>query len=67
MLSDRQNEPTTNWPGSTEVTALPVSPPPPQYSWPIAIGDVTSLRPRKGHRSDPQMQVVDSRMMASAG
>ena len=62
-----QNEPTTNWPGRTVVTALPTSSTTPQYSWPIAIGEVTSFSPRKGHRSDPQMQVADSRMMASVG
>ena len=62
-----QNEPTTNWPGLTVVTALPTSSTTPQYSCPIAIGDVTSFSPRKGHRSDPQTQVADSRMMASVG
>jgi hypothetical protein len=67
VLSDRQNEPTTNWPGLTEMTALPTSTTMPQYSWPIASGDLTSLRPRNGHRSDPQMQLADNRMMASVG
>ena len=62
-----QNEPTTNWPGRTVVTALPTSSTTPQYSCPIAIGDVTSFRPRYGHRSDPQMQEADSLMMASVG
>jgi hypothetical protein len=31
VLSDRQNEPTTNWPGFTVVTALPTSITMPQY------------------------------------
>ena len=67
VLSEMQNEPTTNWPGLTVVTALPTSSTTPQYSCPIAIGDLISFSPRKGHRSDPQMQVADSRMMASVG
>jgi hypothetical protein len=39
----------------------------PQYSCPIAIGEVTSLSPRNGQRSDPQMQDADNRMIASVG
>ena len=62
-----QNEPTTNWPGLTVLTALPTSSTTPQYSWPIAIGWVTGFSPRNGHRSDPQMQDAESRMTASVG
>ncbi len=38
VLSEMQNEPMTNCPGLTDVTALPTSSTTPQYSWPIAIG-----------------------------
>ena len=38
VLSDMTNEPTTNWPARTVVTALPTSSTMPQYSCPIAIG-----------------------------
>src|SRR6478609_7862407 len=67
VLSDRQKEPTTNWPGLTVFTALPTSTTAPQYSWPMASGAVTSLAPRNGQRSEPQMQLADSFMMASVG
>ncbi len=62
-----QKDPTTNWPGRTVLTALPTSSTTPQYSRPMAMGALTSFKPRKGQRSDPQMQVTDSRMMASVG
>lgn len=67
VLSERQKEPTTNWPGRTKMTALPTSSTIPQYSWPMALGPSSSLRPRNGQRSEPQMQEADSRMMASVG
>jgi hypothetical protein len=67
VLSEMQNDPTTNWPGRTVFTALPISSTTPQYSWPMAIGSDISFKPRKGQRSDPQMQVADNRMIASVG
>ena len=59
VLSERQKEPTTNWPGRTVLTALPTSSTMPQYSWPIAMGAVNVFRPRNGQRSEPQMQDAD--------
>ena len=38
----------TNWPGLTEVTALPTSSTMPQYSCPIGVGSVIGLMPRYG-------------------
>lgn len=35
VLSEVAKEPTTNWPGLTWVTSLPVSSTMPTYSWPI--------------------------------
>ena len=67
VLSERQNEPTTNWPGFTVVTALPTSTTTPQYSCPMCSGAVISFRPRNGQRSEPQMQLADRRMIASVG
>jgi len=46
VLSDMQNEPTTNWPGFTVRTAEPTSTTTPQYSWPMCCGPLLSLRPR---------------------
>jgi hypothetical protein len=66
-LSEAKNEPTTNWPGLTFLTALPTSSTMPQYSCPIGVGWVSGSLPRYGHRSDPQMQVAVMRMMASVG
>src|SRR5438128_759651 len=57
----------TNWPGLTDLTALPTSSTYPQYSCPIGVGSVTWLIPRYGHRSDPQMHVAGNRRTASVG
>src|SRR6266849_3717541 len=57
----------TNWPGLTEVTALPTSSTMPQYSCPIGVGCGTALMPRYGHRSDPHTHVAEILMMASVG
>src|SRR5437016_11674079 len=57
----------TNWPGLTEVTALPTSSTMPQYSCPIGVGCGTALMPRYGHRSDPHTHVAEFLMMASVG
>src|SRR5271165_1687007 len=38
VLSERQKDPTTNWPFFTLLTALPTSSTTPQYSWPIGVG-----------------------------
>ena len=67
VLSERQKEPTTNWPGLTLVTALPTSSTTPQYSWPIAIGAVTALAPQNGQRSELQMHDAERRITASVG
>src|ERR1700738_676629 len=42
VLSEAKNEPMTNWPGLTEVTALPTFSTMPQYSCPIGVGSVTA-------------------------
>src|ERR1700761_4864809 len=67
VLSDRQNEPTTNWPTLTFFTSLPISVTIPQYSWPMCMGSLTSFAPRYGQRSEPQMQLAERRMIASVG
>jgi hypothetical protein len=41
VLSDAKNEPMTNWPGFTDLTALPTSSTMPQYSCPIGVGWAT--------------------------
>src|SRR5437667_141745 len=46
VLSDAKNEPTTNWPGLIDSTALPTSSTIPQYSWPNGVGCVTGSMPR---------------------
>ena len=46
VLSEAKNEPMTNWPGLTVLTALPTSSTMPQYSWPIGVGCVIGLMPR---------------------
>jgi hypothetical protein len=67
VLSEMQNEPTTNCPGFTVLTALPTSTTTPQYSWPMCIGSLTGWSPRYGQRSEPQTQEAESLMMASVG
>src|SRR5712671_4812618 len=57
----------TNWPGLIVVTSEPASSTMPTYSWPIGVGWVTGLMPRKSHRSDPHTQVAEIRMIASVG
>jgi hypothetical protein len=46
VLSEAQNEPTTNWSGSMFSTALPTSSTMPQYSWPIGVGPSIGSMPR---------------------
>jgi hypothetical protein len=46
VLSEAQNEPTTNWPGLMFLTALPTSWTMPQYSWPIGVGSADASMPR---------------------
>jgi hypothetical protein len=46
VLSEAKNEPMTNWPFRTEVTARPTSSTMPQYSCPMGMGSVTALMPR---------------------
>lgn len=46
VLSEVANEPTTNWPGRTEMTALPTSSTKPTYSWPIGCGSPVGSAPR---------------------
>jgi glucose/arabinose dehydrogenase len=65
--SEAKKEPMTNCPFRTDVTAPPTSSTMPQYSWPIGAGASTGCAPRYGHRSDPQMQLAESRMIASVG
>src|SRR5438445_3229998 len=67
VLSEAKNEPITNWPGLTEVTALPTSSTMPQYSCPIGVGCGTASMPRYGHRSDPHTHVAEILRMASVG
>jgi hypothetical protein len=67
VLSDAKKDPMTNCPGFTDVTARPTSSTTPQYSCPIGTGAVVDWIPRYGHKSDPQMQVAESRKMASVG
>jgi hypothetical protein len=67
VLSEAMNEPTTNWPGLMVLTSLPTSWTMPTYSWPIGNGPSSASIPRYGHRSEPQTQVADSRMIASVG
>src|SRR5215831_14077681 len=57
----------TNWPGLTDLTALPTSSTIPQYSCPIGVGCGIGLMPRYGHRSDPHTHVAEVLMMASVG
>src|SRR4051794_16764256 len=57
----------TNWPGLTDLTALPTSSTNPQYSWPIGWGPLVGCNPRYGHRSDPHTHVAAMRMTASVG
>ena len=58
----------TNCPGLIVVTARPTSSTMPQYSWPIGAGPLDGVETRDTARdSDPQMQVADSRMIASVG
>ena len=66
-LSDVANEPTTNWPGFTDLTALPTSSTKPQYSCPIGVGPLIGCSPRYGQRSDPQTHVAAIRITASVG
>src|SRR6266404_5262371 len=67
VLSEAKNEPMTNWPGLTDLTALPTSSTMPQYSWPIGVGWAIGWIPRYGHRSDPHTHVAEILMMASVG
>ena len=46
VLSEAKKEPMTNWPGLTEMTALPTSSTIPQYSCPIGDGSGNELMPR---------------------
>jgi hypothetical protein len=46
VLSEVANEPTTNWPGLTEVTSPPTSSTMPTYSWPIGCGSPIGSAPR---------------------
>ena len=46
VLSEMQNEPTTNWPGFTVLTASPTSTTTPQYSWPMCAGPSIGCSPR---------------------
>jgi hypothetical protein len=46
VLSEAQNEPTTNWPGSMFLTSPPTSSTMPQYSWPIGVGPSIGSMPR---------------------
>jgi hypothetical protein len=57
----------TNCPFFTVFTSRPTSSTMPQYSWPMGVGSVTGWIPRQGQRSDPQMQLAESRMIASVG
>src|SRR4051812_35360751 len=69
VLSEAQNEPTTNWPGRTVATSAPTSSTMPTYSWPIGIGQASSSTPmpRYGQRSEPQTQARTMRTTASVG
>src|SRR5690348_13911504 len=67
VLSDAKKDPTTNWPRLTCFTSRPTSSTTPQYSWPIGVGPFGASMPRYGHRSEPQTQVADRRMMTSVG
>src|SRR4051812_935312 len=67
VLSDAKNDPTTNCPFFTERTALPASSTTPTYSCPIGVGSPDSPTPRYGHRSEPQTQLAERRMIASVG
>ena len=61
------NEPITNCPGFTDLTALPTSSTKPQYSCPIGVGPLIGCKPRYGHRSDPHTHVAAMRITASVG
>ncbi|CAM5564356.1 hypothetical protein SCANM63S_09385 [Streptomyces canarius] len=67
VLSEVANEPTANWPGSTEVTSLPTASTKPTYSCPMGCASSVASRPRQGHRSVPHTQVTAVRMTASVG
>src|SRR5919106_1899978 len=60
------NEPTTKSPTFMVFTPDPISSTTPTYSGPITWWSTGSI-PRYGHRSDPQMHVADSLMIASVG
>src|SRR3954447_6287057 len=66
VLSEMTKDPTTKSPTFTVSTSAPTSSTMPTYSWPIAWCS-TGAMPRYGHRSEPQMQLAASRMMASDG
>jgi hypothetical protein len=67
VLSEVAKDPTTNWPGLTEVTSAPTSSTKPTYSCPIGCASPIGSRPRQGHRSEPHTQVTAVRMIASVG
>src|SRR5437764_10787060 len=57
----------TNFPGFTDLTALPTSSTTPQYSCPMGVGALIGCKPRYGHRSDPHTHVAVMRITASVG